>query len=77
VSYLLLLHYARRQNETRFAWRRPPYEYELVKLPFDILCGTDTVRRTMEAGRSPRALEAGWREELSRFRRQRSRFLLY
>ncbi len=77
LTYLLLLHHARRQNEARFAWRRPPYEYELVKLPFDILCGTDTVRRAMEAGRSPRALEAGWREELSRFRRQRSRFLLY
>ena len=38
----------------RFAWKQPPYEYEAVKLPIDILCGTDRVRRAIEAGVSPR-----------------------
>jgi uncharacterized protein YbbC (DUF1343 family) len=77
LAYLLLIHHARRQDPERFAWRLPPYEYERVKLPFDILCGTDRVRRALESGVSPRRLLAGWRRELSAFRRRRARHLLY
>lgn len=77
LAYLLLVHHARRQDPRRFAWRRPPYEYERVKLPFDILCGTDQVRRAIQAGHSPRRLAAGWRSELAGFRRRRAPFLLY
>ena len=33
LTYLLLIHHARRQDPARFAWREPPYEYEHVKLP--------------------------------------------
>jgi len=77
LGYLLLIHNARRQAPERFAWRRPPYEYERVKLPFDILCGTDRVRRAIESGVSPRRLAAGWKRELSAFRKRRSRHLLY
>ena len=51
LTYLLLIVAARAQDEKRFAWRDPPYEYELVKLPIDILCGTDSVRTAIEAGR--------------------------
>ncbi len=28
----------------RFAWRRPPYEFEHRRLPIDILCGIDTIK---------------------------------
>ena len=31
----------RQQNPSRFAWRQPPYEYELEKQPIDILYGND------------------------------------
>jgi uncharacterized protein YbbC (DUF1343 family) len=77
LAYLLLLHHARRQDPTRFAWRDPPYEYEHVKLPFDILCGTDRVRKAMEAGVSPKRLAAGWRRESASFRKRRAKYLLY
>jgi len=77
LAYLLLIHHARRQAPERFAWRRPPYEYERVKRPFDVLCGTDRVRKAIEAGVSPRRLAPGWRRELSAFRRRRSKHLLY
>jgi uncharacterized protein YbbC (DUF1343 family) len=76
-TYLLLIHHARRQDPTRFAWRDPPYEYERVKPPIDILAGTDGVRRTLEAGLSPRTLARGWEKPLQAFRRRRRRFLLY
>jgi uncharacterized protein YbbC (DUF1343 family) len=77
LAYLLLIHHARRQDEGRFAWREPPYEYERVKLPIDILCGTDRVRLAIEKGISPRRLAAGWAREASAFARRRSRYLLY
>jgi uncharacterized protein YbbC (DUF1343 family) len=77
LTYLLLIHHARRQAPLRFAWRDPPYEYEYVKLPIDVLCGTDRIRRAIEAGVSPRRLAAGWTVEARAFRRRRARFLLY
>jgi uncharacterized protein YbbC (DUF1343 family) len=77
LAYLLLVHHARRQDPAAFAWRQPPYEYELVKLPFDILCGTDEVRLRLEQGRSPRRFAETWAEEQRAFTRRRRPFLLY
>jgi uncharacterized protein YbbC (DUF1343 family) len=77
LAYLLLIAHARRQDPARFAWRDPPYEYEQVKRPFDILCGTDQVRRAIEGGVSPRRLEPAWRRERARFVRRRAPHLLY
>ena len=77
LAYLLLVHHARAQDPKRFAWREPPYEYEAVKLPFDILCGTDAIRLAIEAGVSPRKLAAGWAKETAAFRRRRAKYLIY
>jgi uncharacterized protein YbbC (DUF1343 family) len=77
LTYLLLIFHARRQDARRFAWRDPPYEYERVKLPFDILCGTDRVRHAIEAGISPKRLAAGWAKQAAAFRRRRASYLLY
>ena len=77
LTYLLLVHHARRQDEERFAWREPPYEYERVRLPIDILCGTDRVRRAIEAGVSPRRLRPAWEKDEAAFRARRARYLLY
>jgi uncharacterized protein YbbC (DUF1343 family) len=77
LTYLLLIAHARRQDPSRFAWRQPPYEYETVKLPIDILCGTDRIRRALEARRSPRGLVPSWQKQLSAFRRRRKPYLLY
>jgi uncharacterized protein YbbC (DUF1343 family) len=77
LAYLLLIAHARRQDPARFAWRDPPYEYEQVKRPFDILCGTDQVRRAIESGASPRRLEPAWRRERAAFVRRRAPHLLY
>ena len=77
LSYLLLIHHARRQDPKQFAWRDPPYEYERVKLPIDILCGTDRVRKTIEAGTSPRTLARGFAKDAAAFRKRRRPHLLY
>jgi uncharacterized protein YbbC (DUF1343 family) len=77
LAYLLLIHHARLQEPRRFAWRDPPYEYEHVKRPIDILCGNDRIRRAIEDGVSPRKLAGGWAREAAAFRRRRAKYLLY
>ncbi len=61
----------------RFAWRDPPYEYEFEKLPFDILCGTDSIRLQIEAGCDLASIEASWQAGLDRFKQIRTGYLLY
>jgi uncharacterized protein YbbC (DUF1343 family) len=59
-------------------WNNPPYEYETEKMPVDILCGTDRIRKGIEEGTDPGHLEAWWKEECLQFgRRVRKRFLMY
>jgi uncharacterized protein YbbC (DUF1343 family) len=58
-------------------WRDPPYEYEHVKPPIDILYGSDRLRRGIDAGESPASIMAGWRRDEDAFRTLRQKFLLY
>ena len=53
----------RARRRRRFAWRQPPYEYEQVKLPIDILCGTDRIRLGARERRSPRKRRRSWRRK--------------
>ena len=60
-----------------FKWKEPPYEYEDVKLPIDILSGTNRLRRDIEAGKDLREMEAWWKEEAKTFEKIRKKFLIY
>ena len=61
----------------RFAWRDPPYEYEHIKLPFDILAGATTLREQLEAGVPVGDIARGWEAGVAPFAAVRERFLLY
>ena len=61
----------------RFSWRRPPYEYEHRRLPFDILAGDPAVRRALEAGEPPGKIMARHRAALDRFSRSAEDYFLY
>ena len=77
LTYLQLIVHARAQDGRRFLWRDPPYEYEHIKRPIDILCGTDRIRLAVESGIPLRRLVPAWQEDAKRFRRRRDEFLLY
>lgn len=77
LTGLALLLVARRQAPTTFAWRRPPYEFERRRLPIDILCGTDRIRRALDGGTDLAALERGWRRDLERWTRRSAPYRLY
>ena len=68
---------ARRLAPRQFAWKRPPYEFEKRLLPIDILCGTDAVRKAIEGGRRLSTIEGAWRRGLDRWKRRRTKYLLY
>ena len=77
ATYLALIIDARRQAPREFKWRRPPYEFETGRLPIDLLCGGDGIRRAIERGASLAVIERSWRPDLERFARARRPYLLY
>ncbi len=77
LTYLTLIQRTYDLYSPAFAWRPPPYEYEKEKLPFDILCGTDTIRKTLEAGHPVKSLAKLWQSDCDAFSRERKPFLLY
>jgi uncharacterized protein YbbC (DUF1343 family) len=67
----------RREAPKQKLWRDPPYEYEHVKPPIDILYGSDRLRTGIDTGESPASIMKGWPRDVDAFRSLRSRFLLY
>jgi uncharacterized protein YbbC (DUF1343 family) len=74
---LCLLTAIRQLYPDRFAWRQPPYEYETVRLPFDLLTGDDMIRKGLENGLTVAEMESAWQEDLGRFLEVRREFLMY
>jgi uncharacterized protein YbbC (DUF1343 family) len=67
----------RAQNTSEFQWRQPPYEYEEIKLPIDILAGSSNLREEIEAGKPLEKIAAGWRDGEIAFEAARKHYLLY
>ncbi|MFN6964498.1 MAG: exo-beta-N-acetylmuramidase NamZ domain-containing protein [Pyrinomonadaceae bacterium] len=61
----------------KFQWRQNAYEYVFDKNPFDVVCGTDKIRKAIEAGASIEEITAAWEPRSSEFREVRKEFLLY
>ncbi|MEO7659076.1 MAG: DUF1343 domain-containing protein, partial [Pyrinomonadaceae bacterium] len=61
----------------QFQWRQNEYEYEFGKNPFDVVCGTDKIRKAIESGVSLEDIVAGWKPEESAFKLVREGSLLY
>ena len=62
---------------TDFEWRPPPYEYEEVLPPIDILWGHDGLRRGIDGGASVDDIFEGVEAELADFRESVAGSLLY
>ncbi len=60
-----------------FQWRAPPYEYEYMLEPIDILYGSAGLREGLERGDTAAAIAAGWKDEVAAFLPLRSSVLLY
>lgn len=61
----------------KFAWRKPPYEFEKKKLPFDILIGNSWIRKAIEKSESVDSMKKRWQNELDAFKKMRLKYLFY
>ena len=61
----------------KFQWRQNAYEYVFDKNPFDVVCGTDKIRKHIEAGDSLSEIEKSWASGLREFLSAREPYLLY
>jgi uncharacterized protein YbbC (DUF1343 family) len=77
LTGVALIDMFRRFNTSMYAWRQAPYEYEHEKVPFDILSGSDTLRRQIEAETPIAEIAEGWRQDEKTFEKLRSGYLLY
>lgn len=66
-----------RKVDASFTWRQPPYEYEHIKLPFDILAGSSELREQIEAELPIVEVGRSWESEVARFDQLRRKFLMY
>jgi uncharacterized protein YbbC (DUF1343 family) len=60
-----------------FMWKDPPYEYEFIKMPFDILAGNKWIRDMINAGYLVNEIEEKWEVDLEGFKRIRNNYLIY
>ena len=67
----------RQAGPERVAWREPPYEYERVKMPIDILSGSDRLRVDLDDGVPAADIASGWETRVAGFDDIRQRFLFY
>jgi len=67
----------RRQASSSFEWRDPPYEYEAVKVPIDILSGSESLRNQIETDLGATEIAESWVPEVEAFERIRRGFLRY
>ena len=74
---ITLISAVRRLWPDRFEWRKPPFEYEEKLPPFDILAGTDSLRKSIEAGTPPAAIAAGWEKGCAAFKSASLPYLKY
>jgi uncharacterized protein YbbC (DUF1343 family) len=74
---MVLIEAFRAAAPDQFQWRQPPYEYEYVIPPIDILYGSAALREGLEAGIGASELARGWEKEMAAFAAIRSKFLVY
>lgn len=60
-----------------FRWKNPPYEYVYDRNPFDVIAGTDELRKAFERGDSLESIQASWQTPIADFKKVRDQYLLY
>jgi uncharacterized protein YbbC (DUF1343 family) len=61
----------------KFEWKQGDYEYEFGKNPFDVVSGTDKIRKAIETGESLESTQTKWTRRFTEFCDRRNKFLLY
>jgi len=60
-----------------FRWKVPPYEYVYDKNPFDVISGTDKIRKAFENNVELDEIVSSWQTPLKEFLEVREQHLIY
>jgi uncharacterized protein YbbC (DUF1343 family) len=74
---LCLLKAVMDRHPTHFAFKNPPYEYEMEKLPMDLILGSRRLREAIAAGQSVKEMRQNWEKDRLAYCRKTAGFLLY
>ncbi len=74
---LAILSIVRREFSEEFEYASPPYEYEYIRPPIDLLIGDQRVREALESGASSPELASLLRSDEEAFLEERREWLLY
>jgi uncharacterized protein YbbC (DUF1343 family) len=67
VTTAAILQAVSKTSEGRFLFKQPPYEYDIVNMPFDILSGDATLREAIDQGADLRMEKETWRKSYKPF----------
>jgi uncharacterized protein YbbC (DUF1343 family) len=62
---------------SEFLWKEPPYEYVFDKNPFDVISGTDKLRKQIESGWTIQQIVSSWKKDETSFAKVRKDYLIY
>ncbi len=77
LTFIAILQESIRTPSSKFEWKKPPYEYEYVKRPIDILAGNGWLADAIESGESLWSIRDRLAEECSRFNDVRADAMRY
>lgn len=76
-AYYELIRAVARLHPDRFAWKKPPYEFECQRPPIDMICGSDLIRRSIAKAIPYARLRAAVERETHSYVESVQPFLLY
>lgn len=74
---LCLLQAIMTRHPAHFALKQPPYEYEMEKLPLDLILGSRRLREALSLGQDPAELRRQWEKGRMEYCHGAADFLLY
>jgi uncharacterized protein YbbC (DUF1343 family) len=77
LTGMAIIDEVRAADPASFAWKQPPYEYEQDKIPIDVIAGSSSFRRAIDAGERAEQIGARLDASLAEFRNLRQPYLLY
>jgi uncharacterized protein YbbC (DUF1343 family) len=77
LASIALLKAVMENNNEKFKWAGPPYEYEFKKRPIELILGDSSLLDDLQRKTSLVRIEEKWGEDLKEYLRFREPFLLY
>jgi uncharacterized protein YbbC (DUF1343 family) len=75
--YYEVLRLIRILHPKQFEWKQPPYEFEFKRLPIDMICGSDFIRKSLEKNMFFEDIKPIIDDEILKYGEKIKNFLLY